>query len=186
MIRLYENCRVWKIEWLSSQIYPMRYPIIVLTILISINTYGQKNPMDTLSFEDNLLPKCLEIPPEYPGGFHAIQKLLRNHVRFIPNFFSIENCTEIKVRIVFMVDTLGEVRNIRVLEENNPEIITEASRLIRLLNGWTPATLNGKKIEYTLIMPIAFIEDRTWRLRRIRAFFNIFTKNKKSRRSGIL
>jgi len=91
---------------------------------------------------------------EYPGGMDAV-------LRFIS-----ENCTypesekvrgiEGKVYVYFVIDTLGNSVEIEVVRGVSEVLDQESIKVVEKLNGWTPATENGKKVKVRYTIPINF------------------------------
>ncbi len=60
------------------------------------------------------------------------------------------------VIITFVVDTIGNVRDVGIVQGLREDIDAEALRVVGTLNGWTPATQGGKKVTVQYNMPITF------------------------------
>jgi TonB family protein len=99
-------------------------------------------------------PGCIDLAPRYPGGYAGIQKLLSDSARYpqTPKGKYIRG----SVIIHFGIDTCGNPVNISVFKGNDRNLEQEAVRLIGLLKGWRPATLNDKKVVYYLSQPFYF------------------------------
>ena len=120
---------------------------LVLALLAQI-TYSQSDSLQL--FEDSIFNSgCIEFPPKYPGGHAAMERFFVANLRYPDGEEGING----KIIIQFAVDTFGNVINIKISKGICHELDQEAIRLIRLLKGWTPATLNGRKIVYYLTQP---------------------------------
>lgn len=67
-----------------------------------------------------------------------------------------ENPVEGKVLISFVVDTLGKVTDIKVLESLNEELDAEVVRAVSSSPAWTPGMKNGQKTAAVVNFPVIF------------------------------
>ncbi len=95
--------------------------------------------------------------PVFPGGHAAIQKIFNDNVRY-PQSALNENIGG-EVRIIFIIDTLGNVSVEKIRIGIREDLDNEAIRLTHLIQGWTPCTQNGKKIAFPFLMEIFFIPN---------------------------
>lgn len=105
--------------------------------------------------EPGIFYYCNEIPAKYPGGHGAMVKLFAHSMKY-PVKAGREG-TGGKVVVAYKVDTFGITTGITIFKGVREDLDQEAIRLIRLLKRWTPATLNGKKINYYNNQPFIFI-----------------------------
>ncbi len=68
-----------------------------------------------------------------------------------------------RVVVQFVIDTTGDVADIRTVESVREDIDQEAMRLISLLKGWTPGTMDGKKVRVQYQLPLNFYPDNKWK-----------------------
>lgn len=68
-----------------------------------------------------------------------------------------------RVVVQFTIDTSGVVADIQVVEGVRKDIDQEAMRLISLLKGWTPGTMDGKKVRVQYQLPLNFYPDNKWK-----------------------
>jgi len=133
--------------------------ILIITLFI----VGQKIFGQSATFtSQNLLfinEGCIEIAPKYPGGHKAMARLFANNVKYLKTTKGQYQNGE--VVITFKVDTLGNTTDIKVAKSFRANFDQEATRLIGLLKGWTPATINGKKTAYYLSQPLVFRTEKT-------------------------
>lgn len=134
-----------------------KHVILIITLFI----VGQKIFGQSDMFTSENLPfingGCIEIAPNYPGGHKALERFFANNVKYLKTTKGQNG----EVIITFKVDTLGNTTDIKVAKSFQPNFDQEAIRLIRLLKGWTPATINGKKTTYYLSQPLIFRTDKT-------------------------
>ena len=113
---------------------------------------------DPITLDYSSLTGCIEFPPKYPGGCKDMKKLFADNMRF-PKEPKEAKKQKITVRVVitYMVDTFGNTTNVVVVESAGKHFDEEAVRLVGMLKGWKPATLNGKKVIYYQSQPFLFV-----------------------------
>jgi protein TonB len=60
----------------------------------------------------------------------------------------------------FIIDTLGEVTNVKIIKGVNAEIDQEAERIIKRMGRWTAGSQGGQKVRVLFRLPILFKIDR--------------------------
>ncbi len=96
----------------------------------------------------------VDVMPEFPGGNESMMKYIQENLVYPP--MAIENNVQGKVICGFVVNTLGEVENVRVLRGVSKECDQEAIRVIRKMPKWKPGKLNGKDVKVQFNLPINF------------------------------
>lgn len=94
------------------------------------------------------------IPAQYPGGEKALNTYISKNLKY-PQA-SINNGIEGIVTLRFLVKTDGSLNNITVVRLVDPDLETEAVRLVKGMPAWTPATVEGKPIDSESTLPITF------------------------------
>lgn len=95
-----------------------------------------------------------ETMPEPMEGHIAFQKFLAKNIRY-PNQarrMGIEG----KVYIQFIVDTEGNVNEIKTVKGIGAQCDQEAERVMALLPKWKPGRQGAKRVAVRMIMPISF------------------------------
>lgn len=92
--------------------------------------------------------------PEFPGGNPGLEKYLTANVKY-PEAARKKNL-EGKVLIGFTVDDKGKVININVLQKVHPLLDNEATRVVRAMPRWKPATKGTQKVVAPVALPITF------------------------------
>lgn len=97
----------------------------------------------------------VQIESEYPGGMQAWLRYLN---KTLPKYYTddlIEQEMQGRVTVQFVVDTDGNVSDVRGVE--GPKGLMEAAeKVIRLSGKWTPAIQNGHKVKSYKRQPIVF------------------------------
>ena len=96
-----------------------------------------------------------QIEPSFPGGETAIDKYLKENIRY-PQI-AIENGVEGVVVVGFMVMTDGSLQDIRIMKFVDPDLEKEAIRLVEGMPAWTPAEKDGAAIEAPAKVNVPFI-----------------------------
>lgn len=95
-----------------------------------------------------------EVMPEYPGGISGIMRFLCDNLRYPVE--AVENKIEGRVIVKFVVDKKGCVQSPQVVKSVAPSLDAEALRVIKLLSGFTPGTMNGEPVNVWYSLPITF------------------------------
>lgn len=102
-------------------------------------------------FTDDEIFITPEILPVYKdGGNIGLQKFIANNLRY-PK----EMCIEGLVVVEFTVDTLGHVKDIKILRGIAKEADNEAIKVVKMLT-FIPGSIYGKVAEIKLALPIRF------------------------------
>lgn len=101
------------------------------------------------------------VQPSFPGGTEAIYKTIEDSIQY--PISAKKNRIGGKVIVSFTVDTLGMATQPKILQGINPEIDSEALRVVGLLNGWTPGLYKGEKRNFLFTLPILFFPDEKFK-----------------------
>ena len=91
----------------------------------------------------------VESMPEYPAG----QEALFSYVKM--NIDRSISCNG-RVYVNFVIDTIGAIRNVKMLKGVGGPCDDEAMRVIKSMPHWKPGMQNGKKVEVYYNLPITF------------------------------
>lgn len=75
--------------------------------------------------------------PEYPGGKEAMEKYIAENMKYPQT--AIDNGIEGVVSVAFTVKADGSIGNIKIVRMIDPDLETEAIRLVKNMPNWTPA-----------------------------------------------
>lgn len=120
--------------------------IIILLLLLPHFGFGQSDN-DTL----------IEQPAKYRTGINDLFLFINQNIKY-PGIAK-NNNYQGKVYLRFLIDTLGNVSNIIVLNKGNQHesLEKEAKRVISLTNGkWDPGRNNNTKVNTNFTLPINF------------------------------
>ncbi|MDR6785350.1 hypothetical protein ABIE26_004060 [Pedobacter africanus] len=91
--------------------------------------------------------------PEYPGGYGNFSSFFATRVKYDT---SNSETLQGKVTLVFIVDTLGNVRNAGIykkLAKDNSRLEKEYLSVLTKTLKWKPGRCNGKKVPVRFIAP---------------------------------
>ena len=92
------------------------------------------------------LPAMAETtPPQFPGGEPALEKYLTDNMQYPA--MAKDNGVEGVVCVIFTVKTDGSIGNIKIKRMVDPDLESEAIRLVKGMPAWTPASDNGTPVE---------------------------------------
>lgn len=93
-------------------------------------------------------------PPVFPGGQSALRSHLLTNMLLPDSVLQRGLNGTLKVR--FVVDRTGEVREAEVVFPLHPAVDTEALRVVGDLPLWKPGKLRGTPVNVMYILPIKF------------------------------
>jgi len=102
----------------------------------------------------DLPPIYFEKAPRFPGGEKNFLKSIQDSMIYPPE--SLKNKIGGRVAVSLIIDTMGFPKNIKIVKGINPELDSEAIRIICSLPPWSPAESNGRKIAVPFTVPVTF------------------------------
>ena len=121
------------------------------TVLLSAQT-------DSLEIPKSEILPFAEQMPEFPGGAEALYYYLSGQIKY--PIKCAEKGVSGTVIIKFIVDTVGTLRHIQILQSVAPEIDAEAIRVVESMNHlqkrWQPGRHEGRAVNVEFILPIVF------------------------------
>lgn len=106
------------------------------------------------SNENDSIQAVVDKDPEFPGGNAARIEFIQQNIRYPED--AQRNKLEGKVNIQFVVNSVGQIIQSKVVKKLSPSLDEEALRIINLFPRWIPGELNGKKVPTYRIMQVAF------------------------------
>lgn len=94
------------------------------------------------------------VAAQFPGGEKALDSYIAKNLKY-PQV-SINNGIEGVVHLKFLVKTDGSLNNITIVRLVDPDLESEAVRLVKGMPAWTPATVEGKPIDSESNLKITF------------------------------
>lgn len=171
-----ETARLFGVKWIPSMILIDPQGRVALSTVMIDKLKEALNHLDLTKLDPNA-PKAVELP-EFTGGLDALMNYLVQNVHYPTK--AMEMGLQSKVRVSFAVDTLGQISNLRIKENDlsairkapfgkyNPEdrmriaeecatlFANEAKRVVSTMPAWKPGRSFGKKVKTAFVLPITF------------------------------
>lgn len=93
--------------------------------------------------------------PEYPGGDSALQSYLSSNMKYPQS--AIDNGIEGIVDVAFTVKADGSIGAIKIVRMVDPDLESEAIRLVKNMPAWTPADKNGQPVDAQTQVQVNFV-----------------------------
>lgn len=93
----------------------------------------------------------VQIMPFFYGGTTELFNFIRNNIDQ-----KLAKNNKGKVKVQFVIDTVGHTSQIEVIDSTNPELNEEAKRIIGILPRWQPGLQNGALVRTPYIIPLNF------------------------------
>ena len=100
----------------------------------------------------------VEDMPVYPGGQTAFFEYITSNVKY-PAEARKKGITGV-VYVSYIVNTVGEVQNVRVVRGVDPLLDKEAVRVVKSLKGYSPGKQRGKAVNVQFTLPVRFVLDK--------------------------
>ena len=104
--------------------------------------------------DDREIFSCPEQLPQFPGGPAEMLRFIGQHLKYPEE--QLKECIQGRVVVKFYVDTLGRVCEPEIVRGKDSALDREALRVVRLFPIFLPATMNGKKVNSYMTLPITF------------------------------
>lgn len=98
--------------------------------------------------------QSVELPPEYPGGNEAMLEYIKSNRQYPQE--AMDRGIEGRVIAQFVVDSMGNVCEERVVRSVDTQLDGEAIRLIRNMPRWKPGKQWGRPVRVRYTIPITF------------------------------
>ena len=92
--------------------------------------------------------------PSFPGGEAALMMFIRDKITY-PEAAEDKNIQG-RVVVQFVVDTAGQVGEVKVARSVDPDLDREAVRVVKTLPSFTPGTRLGKPVNVWYTLPVNF------------------------------
>ena len=108
---------------------------------------------DTMANGDEVFTSADKMPV-FPGGEAALMMHIRDNISYPPT--AEEKNIQGKVVVQFVVDTTGQVGEVKVARSVDPDLDREAVRVVKTLPPFTPGTRLGKPVNVWFTLPVNF------------------------------
>ncbi len=97
----------------------------------------------------------VENMPVFPGGDEALRKYIAQSVKYPA--IAQENGIQGRVFVAFVVNTRGEVTDVKIARGVDPNLDKEAIRVVSSMPKWQPGMQRGKAVKVSYTVPINFV-----------------------------
>ncbi len=109
---------------------------------------------DEEEVEEQQIFQVVENMPEFPGGRAALMKYLASNIKYPP--YAKEAGIQGRVFINFVVETNGNITNVKVLRGIGGGCDEEAIRVVKSMPKWSPGMQRGKPVRVSFNLPVKF------------------------------
>jgi len=109
---------------------------------------------DEEEVEEQQIFQVVENMPEFPGGRAALMKYLATNIKYPP--YAKEAGIQGRVFINFVVETNGNITNVKVLRGIGGGCDEEAIRVVKGMPKWSPGMQRGKPVRVSFNLPVKF------------------------------
>ncbi len=95
--------------------------------------------------------------PEYPGGKPALDRFLRDNIKYPQQALS-KKLSGV-VHISFVINQFGRVERVKVARSVDPLLDNEAMRVVKMMPVWVPGRRHGQPVKVLLTLPIRFMPN---------------------------
>ena len=129
--------------------------LVVASLTISASGNGRVGDV-RIAVSDNgeEVFNAVDKMPSFPGGDAALMTFIRDNISYPPE--AAERNIQGKVVVQFVVDSTGQVGEMRVVRSADPDLDREAVRVIGALPKFVPGTLQGKPVNVWYTLPVTF------------------------------
>ena len=115
----------------------------------------QTKDSSTTASETSETPlEVAEIMPEFPGGTEALLSFIKNNLEYPQK--AIDEQTEGRVIIRFVINSNGEISDPTILKGINKNLDQAAIDVINKLPRWKPGQQDGQPVSVRFTLPIVF------------------------------
>jgi len=97
--------------------------------------------------------------PQYPGGEMELRKFIATNLNY-PEEARVQKAEGVVI-VRFVVNTKGNIEDVRILQKVHPAIDTEVLRIVSKLERFTPGSQGGKLVNVYYTLPVTFALPKT-------------------------
>ena len=126
---------------------------LTLLFLVSIVVgYSQENDINHLKLDSSVIFKNPDFYPQFKNKFNqSLQGFIAANIQYPKS----GECISGNVYVSFIVDTIGNTKDVKVKKGLTPFTDNEAIRIVKLLT-FIPGSFDGKVVEMNMTIPISF------------------------------
>jgi protein TonB len=124
-------------------------------IFLSVLTLNAQDLTNCVAKLDSILNRDVYVlvdnMPQFKKGKESLNEYLKENLKYPVN-----ECIEGAVYVSFIVETDGQLSNIKVTKGISDKSNKNAIKAIESMPNWKPGTCNGKQVPTQIIIPIRF------------------------------
>ena len=101
-----------------------------------------------------VIKTVLEDEPQFPGGTLALKNFISQNLIY-PTIAQ-QTGAEGTVEVGFIVDEMGYIVDVKVIQSVNHYLDQEAIRVVKEMPQWSSGVVKGKRVSTSMILPITF------------------------------
>ncbi|KAB1064895.1 energy transducer TonB [Salibacter halophilus] len=137
--------------------------ISIVIMLFSVPSFSQDNEDSLKSDYEEINPYGKKVSgftivdswPMYPGGINGLNQYISINLKY--PLEAKNQGLEGKVLVSFIVNTEGEVTQVKIKKSDHPVFNEEAKRVIENMGKWKPAIQKGKPVKVKYEQEVRFI-----------------------------
>lgn len=98
-----------------------------------------------------------DVKASFPGGEEALTKYITESIKYPAS--AREMGIEGVVDVQFVVNADGSIGNIKIRRMVDPDLESEAIRIVKTMPAWSPATTGGQAVESSVDISVPFHLD---------------------------
>ena len=136
--------------------------ILILSAIFAFTFVGlaEENNTNELPYEQvlgTLEDITIELPdkmPEFQSGIDGLIKFLSENTWY--PIEALKNREQGRVIVQFVINTVGKVVDVEVIQSVSPALDAEAVRVVRSMPNWIPGEKDGQKVCVRYTLPVSF------------------------------
>jgi protein TonB len=131
-----------------------RFYLLSFLLLSCLMSIAQRHDTSSLKTDDPRLVSHLTSVPEFPGGAEPLDQFIKKNLQYP----QMERDNDIQgiVKVSFLIDENGEVKNPKVVKSVSPGLDKEALRVVKLMPKWEPGMYRKKPVPVYYVLNLTF------------------------------
>lgn len=131
--------------------------LVLISLLYTLNTQSQTKSQYKSSETEEVFT-IVEQMPSFPGGEKELYRFIGLTITY-PVEAQVNNESG-KIYVSFVVNTDGNLTDIRILRGISKSLNNEALRIVSLMPRWIPGTQGGTAVKVRFYLPIRFVSGK--------------------------
>lgn len=128
--------------------------MVLIALMAALGFLTGNAQKTVVSQKNEKVYDMVEQMPEYPGGMPALIEFLKSNIKY-PKDAETQK-VEGKVLVLFVVETDGNISDVKVARKVFPSLDAEAVRVVQAMPKWAPGKIKGRSVKVRYTLPIMF------------------------------